>query len=117
MSSAQSLLKKHIKTEQIGGETVRLQKLGAAGYVKVKAYLLSVKVNEKNIPVNEDESVAFAALVLSKTLVNESGELDCDTNEGRKTLADIPLPELQDLSMRSLQWSGLAAEIEEPSKN
>jgi hypothetical protein len=116
MSSAKKLLAKLVLVDEETGQ--RFRKLGADAYVEIKKYHDPLSKDTEGHPVNDNEAIKFFALVLSKSLVNEEGLREDDSDTGRALLEELPLTVLQDLGQRALKWSGLAKEVaEEPPKN
>lgn len=86
----------------------RLAKLGAMDGLKVNALLSSLEMegdgDTKKVKSAED-LVRLYALLLSKAIVNESGEKTLDSDEGRELLTRLPRQEFLAVGDAAMEWN------------
>lgn len=83
------------------GERVYFKRLSAAAWIKIQA------LATPDADSDASKSLAFFVELLALTLCTESGGCECDSDEGRETLRQLGLNELQTLGELSLKHSGL----------
>lgn len=101
---------------ELCGDKIALRRIGARDGILLNKLLVGLPRNELNQPQDERDMATYYAAALSKSIC-DGDALPFDTDEGRKALEALPLPELVDLSERALQFSGMAAEPEAAKKN
>jgi hypothetical protein len=93
---------------ELDGEKVYLRKLSAGDGMAVGKAFQAAGHNDPNGPEPPPEAFAEAyALLLSKTLCDEAGNLTCDSDEGRAELRKLDFQSAQTLSVMAQEWSGL----------
>lgn len=83
------------------GETVHFKRLSAGDFIAVK----SLATPEAD--TDEKAGVEFYVQLLSVTLCTPQGVCECNSDEGRNTLQQLSLSDLQSLGQLSLKHSGL----------
>jgi hypothetical protein len=98
----------NVKQVTVDGLTLHLRKLtAAAGMLVGKAFQAAGHI-DPNGPEPSPEAYAEAyALLLSKTVCDESGALTLDSDEGREELRKLDFRAAQELSLAAQEWSGL----------
>lgn len=106
LESLRQKILSQVKTVEVGGETYRLQKTSAIDGLAINALLLSLEMegdgDEKRIK-SEADLVRLYTLLLSKMIVDESGEKTLDSDEGRQLLTK--LRELIELGNIASDWN------------
>jgi hypothetical protein len=106
-------LKQHVRKvtpKEWQGQTVYLRKIGATEGVAMIAKIKAISSEELNEERDRKETVEYYAFAVSKSLANEAGDLDLDTDEGRTLLAQMNFVELCELGTLVLTHNGFAAE-------
>jgi hypothetical protein len=86
------------------GETVHFRRLSAASWISLQ----SLATPEAD--TDPMKGVNFYVELIAATLCNSQGVTECDTSEGRESLRQLGLKELQSLGELSLKHSGLDGE-------
>ena len=102
-------IKSHVTTVEVAGQPVTVRKLGAGALLEFRKRTRTIELDDLNRPKNEDDLYSVFSFVASKTLCNEAGELTFDSDDGRGRLLGLPVKELEEIGLRALEWSGLAA--------
>lgn len=98
----------NVTSMNLDGETIYLRKLTAADGMAVGKSFQDAGHTDPNGPEPSMESYANAyALLLSKTLCDEAGNLTCDSDEARDELRKLDFQTAQSLSSKAQEWSGL----------
>lgn len=99
---------KNVTSIELDGEKVYLRKLSAGDGMAVGKSFQAAGHTDPNGPEPPPEAFAEAyALLLSKTLCDEAGNLTCDTDDARAELRKLDFQSAQTLSMKAQEWSGL----------
>jgi hypothetical protein len=94
--------------------TLCLRKLTAADGMAVGKAFQAAGHTDPNGPEPTTEQFAVAyALLLSKTICDETGTLTLDSDEGRSELQKLDFQTAQQLGTKAQEWSGL---MEDSSK-
>lgn len=87
------------------GSEWRLRKLTAAVGIAVGAAFRAAGHTDPDGPEPSPEKQAEAyALLLSKTICDESGALVLDSDEGRGALAQLDMPTVLELGSKAQEW-------------
>jgi len=98
------------KTVEVGGATYRIGKMSAVDGLEVNAYLSGLEwvgEGESRTLKNKADIARFYIVVLSKSILNDSGAKDLDTDEGRGLLSQLPQDELLPLGEAACEWNGM----------
>lgn len=83
------------------GEAIWLKRLSSGSWLKIQSLASDEADNDPA------KGIAFYVELLALTLCDESGKCDCDSDEGRETLRQLGLGDLQQLGQLSLTHSGI----------
>lgn len=83
-----------VTAKELHGDEYHFRKLNAGAFLELQ------KVKD-SFSCEADEFIAL----LRKTLCTESGELDCDSDEGESLLKMMPIDTLVALGRASFEWS------------
>lgn len=97
------------------GETIHLRKIGAMDGAKMVAYVEERKAQPTDAAKDRADTIDFHVTAISKSLADESGSLQVDSDEGRETLRQLPFDELVELGDLVLDHSGFALSDEKKS--
>jgi hypothetical protein len=87
------------------GVPLRIRKLGAIDGAAVHGML-----PKEGDTYDHSQLIRLYTYAVSKSLIGDDGTPDTDSEDGRTSLAKLPLPYLQDLYGECLRFSGLASE-------
>ena len=98
----------NVKPVQVADLSLHLRKLTAADGMAVGKAFQAAGHTDPNGPEPSTEQFTVAyALLLSKTICDETGTLTLDSDEGRAELAKLDFQTAQQLGKEAQEWSGL----------
>lgn len=105
------------KELNICGAVVRVRKISAQDGIALHKMMPADALNGDKLPHDPAAMTAFYTFAISKALVDDDGNLDTDSDEARLELQKLSLAHLVALSEACLEFSGLAAKVEDAKKN
>lgn len=83
-----------VKEVEVDGHSYKLRKFSA------KAYMEFLKQREST-----PDDFGVYILLVSKSLCDDAGNLDCDTDEGRELLSRLPVNGIRLLGEAAIEWA------------
>ncbi len=103
LDSLRQHLAAQVITVEVDGKSWRLTKLGIVDGLAVNDFLVNMPTTEGE-PTNPADLVKLYALLLSKSVVDESGKKELDSDEGRELLGQLSRDEMLRLGDAAMDW-------------
>jgi hypothetical protein len=94
-----------VKAVDVKGNSYHLRKFSAKSYMEFMAA-------REAMP----SDIGVYVLLVSKSLCDAEGVLDCDTDEGRELLSRLPVDDIRELGEAAIEWA-IGRKVDEPKNS